>query len=106
MHLNVGAEATPALVLRVRADAAVLYNIKGFPITDSVRQMEHKRKGKRKANGISGYEEATEQESSSSRRFLLSGCSGFLDTKGEISCKVDQKLSSSAMDRHNIWILA
>lgn len=35
---------------------------------------------------VVGYEEATEQESSSSRCFFLSGCKGFLDIKGDIGC--------------------
>lgn len=33
---------------------------------------------------LGGYEEATEQESSSSGRFLLSGCKGLLGTKGGV----------------------
>lgn len=38
-----------------------------------------------KVPGARGYEEATEQESSSSGSFLLLGCNGFLGTSGGCS---------------------
>jgi len=39
------------------------------------------------ATFLRGYIEATEQESSSSGCFLLSGCNGILETTGDFNCK-------------------